>query len=236
MAVLPSNSPTMPGLDIAARVEFAREVGGDFYLYLVEGNRLGIVVGDVSGKGFGPALVSTSIVNMLPLMHPLNRPLAALVDLNREMTERMPDDTFVTLSMVEISTESSDIHLWNAGHPPVLIYRTRLRKAVASRNFNPGLGFLADWQGSVEAADLDVGDVLLVYTDGLIEARGPSREQFEEARTIEVLEKNAHRTACEIADELIQALNLWGEVTDDLTVLVVKRVHIVDKSETVLSS
>ena len=173
---------------------------------------------------------------MLPLMHPLNRPLAALVDLNREMTERMPDDTFVTLSMVEISTESSDIHLWNAGHPPVLIYRTRLRKAVASRNFNPGLGFLADWQGSVEAADLDVGDVLLVYTDGLIEARGPSREQFEEARTIEVLEKNAHRTACEIADELIQALNLWGEVTDDLTVLVVKRVHIVDKSETVLSS
>ncbi len=223
-AVLPSCAPGVAGFDIAARLEFASEVGGDFYLYFQEKRRVQMVIGDVSGKGFGAALISTSIANMLPLLDPLERPAHALQELNRDLEDRLPPDTFVTMLVADVSEESDKVTLWNCGHPPPLLWKAASQSVQMVEHFDPALGIVPQWGGQPTVVEFCEGDILLLYTDGLTEARNARRDYFETGRAIELLQQNAGASAENIALALGAAVRAWGTVTDDLTILVCKRV------------
>jgi hypothetical protein len=223
-AALPPNPPAMPGLDMAVRSRQARHVSGDFYLFIPDQHRIAVVIGDVSGKGFPAALISTTIGHLLPWFRPLRDPKAALLNLNRDLQERLPVDAFVSLILADLDVEAECLRLWTAGHPPALLWRAAEGRVVEAAVHNPILGIFPTWEACPEDLPLRAGDMLALYTDGLIEVRNEAGEMFETRRADEVLAANAHRSAAEVAQALVDAAAEWGELTDDLTVLVCKRV------------
>ena len=227
-AALPLSTPEVPGLEIAAISLPAREVGGDFYLFLEshEGSpaHLGLVVGDVSGKGIAAALAATSVAHLLPWLRPLGDPAAALEVLNRDARERLPGEAYVTLILADIDREAGSVRLWSAGHTPVVGWRARESRTVESSVYNSYLGLLPAWGGSPESWPLDIGDVLVLYSDGLSETRDAQGKQFGSESIARVLGENALLPAPAIAQALIAAEARWGSTGDDLTLVVCKRV------------
>jgi hypothetical protein len=216
--------PAVPQLDIAARLQFAREVGGDFYLVLEQHEKIGLVIGDVTGKGLPAALTATSINHLLPWLDPLRDARRALCQLNQDLVQRLPAGAFVTLTLVEADLGARSLRVWNAGHPPALLYRTASKGVVETQIFNPLLGVLPSWTGQPERWSLEPGDVLVLYSDGLLETRNTAGELFGTVRIAQVLAENISSSADQIAEALVQAATQWGAVTDDLTVVVCKRI------------
>jgi Stage II sporulation protein E (SpoIIE) len=223
-AALPAAPPRVPGLDIAARSTFAREVGGDFYLFVTDGERVGLTIGDVSGKGMSAALTATSIGHLLPWLRPLRDPRRALSELNQELTERLPDQAFVTMTLAQADLMQGRVCLWTAGHPPALLWRHKSAQVVETRVQNPLLGVFPTWEGSAEEWPLEAGDALVLYSDGLIETRNARGEEFDLCRAASLLAQHAHESAEEIVDALTEAMHRWGTPTDDLTILVCRRI------------
>lgn len=223
-AALPVAPPCVDGLEIAARSEFAREVGGDFHLFLDDGERRGLVVGDVSGKGIPAALAATSIGHLLPWLRPLRDPHCALADLNRHLTERLPTEAFVTLALVETDLAAGALRLWGAGHPPALCWQARTGRVVeAGAAGGAALGLFPNWSGEAAELVFEAGDVLLLYSDGLIEARNEAGEQFGPERAAAVLAENAAAGPDAVAEALVGHVRAWGALDDDLTIVVCRR-------------
>jgi sigma-B regulation protein RsbU (phosphoserine phosphatase) len=187
-----------------------------------------LVVGDVSGKGVPAALISTTVAHLLPSLQPLNDPALAFHELNKDLTERLPSSAFVSLVLAEVDTRSGGLRTWNAGHPPALLWRGGQERVVQTDIHNLLLGILPDYHCRPEEWLLEIGDVLLLYSDGLIEAPNAQGERYEIERAAEVLRQNAHRSAEEIADAFVSAIRQWGNLSDDLTLLVCKRVSETD--------
>ena len=223
-AALPVAPPCVAGLEIAARSEFAREVGGDFHLFLTEGERRGFVVGDVSGKGIPAALAATSIGHLLPWLRPLSDPDRALADLNRHLSERLPTEAFVTLALAETDLAGGTLRLWGAGHPPALCWQARTGRVVeACEARGMALGIFPVWKGEAAEFPLEESDVVLLYSDGLVEVRNKQGEQFGAERAADVLAEHAAGGADAVADALVCRAREWGRLDDDLTILVCRR-------------
>ncbi|MFN3650723.1 MAG: PP2C family protein-serine/threonine phosphatase [Armatimonadota bacterium] len=221
-ATLPKALPQRAPFEIAARFEPAREVGGDFYQFLQSEQVLGVVIGDVAGKGVQAALASTSIGHLFPWLRPLDDPARALEDLNRDLVERLPREAFASLTLAELLPEPGVIRLWNAGHPPAMLWSAGTKQVSEAQVFNLLLGIAAERSYTSETLPFGPGDVLLLYSDGLIEAPNERGEQFETERVAECLSGSAGEPAEAIAESLIRAVTGWGTVIDDLTVVVVK--------------
>lgn len=223
MAALPAMVPTIPGLEIAARCEFAKDVGGDFYLFLPSQDRIDLILGDVSGKGTPAALAATSIAHLLPWLHPMDDPLATLRNLNQDLLDRLPDNAFATVVLAEVDASASTLRVWNAGHPPAILWRDAKRQVRTGRVRNPLLGVFPDWIGEPEHWVFSEGDALVLYTDGLSETRDLTGAMFEREIS-KILSRMAGSSAGDIADALLSEAEAWGPRVDDVTVLVCKRV------------
>jgi PAS domain S-box-containing protein len=221
-AALPVAAPSLPGWDIALRYEFAHEVGGDFCIFVEDEQRLNVVVGDVSGKGVPAALTSTSITHLLPWLLSTHSPHAALVDLNKDLKALLPTEEFATLVVAEVNPVSRRVSLWNAGHPAAIRWSARTARISRSRVGNPLLGVLAEWDGSAESWSLEDGDVIVLCTDGNLEARGADEVQFGLDQCAGVIAGNASLSAAGIAEALLEEVHLWGELGDDVTIVVLK--------------
>jgi serine phosphatase RsbU (regulator of sigma subunit) len=219
-AMLPAAPAQHTGVLVGSCWEFAQEVGGDFHFFLTENHRLALVLGDVSGNGVPAALAATSIGLLLPRLHPLDDPAKALAELNDDLLARLPPDSFVTMILVEIEADTGELHVWNAGHPPLLIWDTSQCDVVVPNHFNPLLGVIEDWTGTPYLRHLEAGDILVVYSDGLIEVRNADGEMFGVERAGAVLKENAAKPPQAIADAMLETVRGWGIVKDDLTVVV----------------
>jgi hypothetical protein len=222
LAALPSQTPSVPGVDLAAGIEFAQDVGGDLYLFLHEPDRLGLVVGDVCGKGVPAALAATSISHLLPWLHPLRSPETALANLNDDLAQRLPGNSFASLCLLSLEPATGRMQIWNGGHPPPLHWRQKEGRISEAQVFNPLLGILPVWEGESETWQLAAGDVVLLYSDGLTETRNVRGELYGEARAAAVLAAQAHRPAAEILEAVRSAVYAWGTPADDVTLLVCK--------------
>lgn len=222
-AALPAAPPGLPGLELAARSFVAREVGGDFLVFLPWKDRAGIALGDVSGKGVPAALISTSIGHLLPWLRPIEDPGRALRDLNDDLLARIPEDVFVSMVLADLDLKTGALDLWTAGHPPPLVWKAREGLVRQATLHNQLLGILPEFACDPEAWQVEPGDVLLLYTDGLVEVRNRAGEQFDLGRLSAVLAAGAGGTAAEIAEAILNAVRAWGDVSDDLTLLVCRR-------------
>lgn len=187
---LPRRIPEVEGYTFCARYDPAYEVGGDFYDFVrLPDDRLGIVVGDVSGKGVSAALYMARLTRDLRYFALAESdPAGVLKWMNRAVSDSGQDHIFVTLIYVVLDAKNKLATIVNAGHmPPIL--RNRREGEVVSLDKVSGLplGVLPDTEYEAETLELRPGDSMMLYTDGLVEAMNPQQEMLGIERLTEIL-------------------------------------------------
>lgn len=232
--LLPLQAPAVPGLDVFARSLSCEEIGGDYYdFFLVpgtQGQRFGFTVGDVSGHGVGAALLMAMAKGV---MHSeiqdcgldLERILSGV---NQRLLAIAQDSSFMTLFFGLFDHGNRTLHWHSAGHGPVFWYQSRLDRVNELLPAVVPLGIILE-ENFVPPAPivLDPGDILLVGTDGLWEARNPKGEMFETRRLRQLLATWSAKSARQIHDSILAKVDDFrgGEPpTDDVTLMVVKLV------------
>ncbi|MDZ7266672.1 MAG: PP2C family protein-serine/threonine phosphatase [candidate division KSB1 bacterium] len=231
LRMLPQHLPRIAGLDIAACSEPAREVGGDYYDFvMLDEQRLGVVIGDVSGKGMPAALYMTLTKGFLQAhASPHASPGEILCRMNRAFYATADRNVFVSLFYLVIDPVARRLTCARAGHNPVIVHP---QNGAGVRLLQPpgialGLerGEIFDRILQQEQHILAPGDTLVLYTDGLTEAMNHRREEFGEHRLLEVIARNQQRRAPGLLDAIRQAHREFigrEDQYDDLTCVVVK--------------
>lgn len=227
--LLPSSAPQVPGLDIAAVCRPAREVGGDLFEFpRLKDGRLAFCVADVSGKGVPAALYMTLTTGILAASAARSRDLREVtVEINRHLHAACKHRTFVTMALGVWNADAGTFQHIRAGHNP-LLHRS---KSGATRFVQPrglGLGLVSTvlFENALECHTLPVapGDTLVLYSDGLVEAMNPRKEQFGEDRLVRVVEECAGFSAADTGARILDAVDRFtrgAEPHDDLTLMVV---------------
>jgi len=225
-SILPRDM-TAPGLEIAARMVPATEVGGDYYdVVPVEGG-CWIGIGDVAGHGLGTGLVMLMIQSALgalcrklPDASPRELVLALNALLVDNVRARLGHDEHATLTLYRYTRDGA--LTFAGGHERALIWRAATGRCAELPAPGPWVGAKQDIaEGTVDSrARLEDGDLLVLYTDGVIEARNGAREQFGVGRLAAEIELRAAAPAAEIRDAILDAVTRFAPVTDDdITVL-----------------
>ena len=230
--LLPRFAPKTPGFDICGTSIYSDETGGDYYDFIdietPQMNKLGIAVGDVSGHGLGAAFLMASargVIRSHALQYNLNLQ-DLLQTLNSHLVHDSRDDQFLTLFYAVLDPETHSLTWISAGHEPALCYRARSGKVEEIRSSGMPLGISAyvshDRQQHLA---MDPGDILLIGTDGIREARSPSREMFGRERVQRILAENAEKTTeqiCRIIVDSLQSFRGGARQEDDVTLVAVK--------------
>ena len=211
--------------DVFALSAAARTVGGDLYHgFLRRDGALAVAVGDVSGKGVPAALIMAMAQGLLGLLHDLGLPLEELVAaLNRNLGRFNPGNRFLTLAVALIAP-GGGVEVCNAGHCPPVVVRRRgeLEWIPAS---GPVLGILESATWSTTALQLQRGDALVLYSDGIVESFAPNGRMFGEEGVRRALAARAGQAPRALAEGLMIAATNHrhgGEPDDDVTILVAR--------------
>lgn len=225
--LLPCDAPSIAGYDIAGLNLTAWDIGGDYYDYLSLGDdRVGIVVADVSGKGVPAALLMATFRAALRSEARRGRPIPDVVnDVHRTLSDSMDDSHYVTAVYGELDPGSGTFSYVNCGHNPPLLVQAdgSWRRLTASGR---AIGMFGFEPKSASLVTLDKDDVLVLYTDGVVEACDPASIEFGEARIARVIAESARKPAHAIVDALVHETRLHTgqeHYDDDFTVVVVKR-------------
>ncbi len=204
----------------------AREVGGDFFNYFeLSPNRLGLLVGDVSGKGVSAALLMANVQATLRARLPLQPDLAVLADLlDRELDETTPGSVFVTLFVAVLEDGGHELRYVNAGHNTQYVLRA---KGGLERLTSTGLPIgLYSGHGYKEGrVRLDTDDLLFFFTDGLVETENDQGDMFGAERLEAVLEESHLQgidTVLERLERDVSAFRGRGEPMDDATMMALR--------------
>lgn len=191
---LPRRIPKVEGYTFCARYDSAHEVGGDFYDFVkLQDDKLGVVVGDVSGKGVSAALYMARLTRDLRYFALAeSSPSKVLERLNQTVVEGGQDDIFVTLVYAVLDGAHRRLTYANAGHMPPILRRFESGQVLT---FEEGvglpLGVVADTEYVNGELELAPGDSVLMYTDGLVEAMDPKRNMYGVERLLEVVSQEA---------------------------------------------
>ena len=227
MHLMPGTSPTIPGLEVALQFHPARELGGDLYDFLAYGkDRHVIVIGDVSGKGAPAALYGAMVSGTLRSLAPQKLlPPDMLKKLNLLLLERKIEGHFITLTYAIWEPRTRVLHLANAGMPlPILVRRGQCRPIRAE---GVPLGLLEHMEYQPVHVNLEPGDLLAMFSDGIIEANNLKQEEFGTRRLENVLRHNTSRPLQEIVDKVFTELRQFegGRIPRDDQTLVLLRVR-----------
>lgn len=228
-SLLPSELPDIPGLQTVARYKsgtYEIEVGGDFYDVFPYGQtKWGIVIGDVSGKGAEAAALTALLRYTIRAEVMQERePSRILAVVNDAVLERGREEQYCTIAYSRIDATTAGIHLTvvSGGHPlPYYISKGGQVRTVG----RPGtaLGLLTSIELEEEHLDLNPGDTVVFYTDGVVEARSAS-ETFGENRLVDLLKESAAMPVTQLADHIVSSVTQFtdGTLRDDLAVLVIR--------------
>jgi phosphoserine phosphatase RsbU/P len=225
--LLPRSSPVVRGFEIAGASHPAEYAGGDHFDYLRMGRDcLAVVIGDVSGHGYGSALLMAAILGHLRSLAQFDSdPGSILAQANAALSEEM-EHQFATLLMARIDLPARTMTYANAGHPsgyviePTGGVKARLESLDLPLGVASGGGF-----GVSPPIPLADGDLVLLLTDGIVEARSPDGEPFATERALAVVHAARNRPASEIVEQLLRAVLAFIKSEtppDDVTAVVVK--------------
>ena len=222
--------PDVQGMEYSARCQQLHEVGGDFYDFLplaVDGlvHRLAIVVGDASGKGLSGALMASNLqssVRTASFFAGDNLPVI-LDAVNRQMYESSLADRYGTLFYCIFDGSTRTLRYVNAGHPPAILIR-RDGSTVFLEAGGAPVGMFPTWNYKEDVVELQAGDVILAYTDGVIEATNPEGEEWGLDGLRKALSDSGPRTSEEIVETMFAALDDYTErlQTDDITAVALR--------------
>jgi serine phosphatase RsbU (regulator of sigma subunit)/predicted ester cyclase len=224
-ASLPEKVPDLEGWQISPYYQPAREVGGDFYdFHLLSEGRLGLVVGDATGKGVPAALVMSSTRSMLrALARASNSPGEVLEQVNDLLVSDVPPNMFVTCFYAILDPKSATLSYANAGHD--LPYLRHGDEAEELRARGMPLGLMSGMSYEEGEASLRQEDDVLFYSDGLVEAHDPKGEMFGFPRLRSLVAQHAEERSLGnlLLEELYSFVGEGWEQEDDITLLTLRR-------------
>jgi len=231
--LLPKELPSVEGFHLAAAYAPCKGVGGDLYdVVRLSDGKVGVLVGDVSGKGISAAMVMVLVRTLFRTAAAFHEsPRQTLIHLNRLLSREMAEGMFVSAVYVIIDPKRRELFISSAGHCPPLFWATERDKVMAQfigeTGMVLGLGDTEIFRNKTKEFlfQVDPGVGLLLYTDGITEAMNESGEQFGEERLIEVIESSGIYEPERILANIYGAVDVFrGEApqSDDMTVFCIK--------------
>jgi sigma-B regulation protein RsbU (phosphoserine phosphatase) len=225
--ILPETAPKVPGLQLAGFNAPCRTVGGDYYGFVTyPSGRVGLALGDVSGKGMAAALMVMAFeARLRVLVEDTENPATLVVRLNKITCANCPSNRFITFFFSVLDPATGKVAFANAGHNPPIVVRTSGEVEMLDGG-GPVLGVLAIAPYSEQQAQLGPGDLLVVYSDGVTEAANMAEEEYGEERLIEVLKRRRTDSSDTIVSAVMESVNRFtsgAPQADDITLVVAKR-------------
>ena len=224
--LFPQTLPAVRGLEYSGMCIQARQVGGDFYDFLDLGDqRLGLVIGDISGKGIAAALLMANLQANLRSQSSIapGNPGAFLESVNRLFCQNTTDGAFATLFFAEYDGAVCRLRYANCGHLCALLLRA---DGSLDRLNSTGtiLGVFKSWQCSIDERQLRPGDILALYTDGVTESFNEAAEEFGETRLVEALRRHSAQPPDSLLQSIVAEVRQFSprEQRDDITLILAR--------------
>ncbi len=239
MKLLPKDMPKLPNIELDAVCITANEVGGDYYdFFQIDNNRLGVVIGDVSGKGPSAAFYMAEVKGIMEALAKANQiPKNLLIPTNATLYRNFDRNTFISLIYGIIDVKRKNFSFCRAGHCPVLMLKPGDEQCEFLEPKGLGLGLDAGplFEKTLQQVDMPLkeGYVYLLYTDGVTEARNRAGEEFGEERLARAFAAAKDFSAYEIKKRLIHEIYTFfdGEnATDDMTFVIIKAMDNIKKN------
>jgi serine phosphatase RsbU (regulator of sigma subunit)/catechol 2,3-dioxygenase-like lactoylglutathione lyase family enzyme len=222
--LFPQNQPLLSTLDYAGVCIQARAVGGDYFDFLNLGREhVGLVTGDIAGKGIGGALLMANLQANVRSQCAIavDHPQRFLQSVNQLFFDSTSDGAYATLFFAEYNDRERRLRYANCGHLPALVMRgdgnvERLESTATV------VGLFQNWDCGIGEKTLRPGDTLALYTDGITEAFGENGEEFGERRLVAALEKNRKLRSADLLDAVVNDVHAFAarEQSDDITLIV----------------
>lgn len=225
-ALMPERKPHVSGWEIWLFTRSANEVGGDLVDFMkISDNRFGIAIGDVAGKGLSAALLTAKLQATLRALVAEFTSLSSLgVKINQIFCRDSLRNIFASLAYCEIAPDSGSVRLVNAGHIPPLILKegsvTKLEKGGVALGIMPGAMY------DEHILNLESGNALLIYSDGVTEAQNATGDFFGEQRLLSLLTRIGNLPAEQVGDRLVAEVGRFvgeSKAHDDLSIVIVKK-------------
>ena len=224
--LFPQTLPQLKTFEYAGVCIQAHEVGGDYYDFLNLGReRFGLVIGDISGKGIGAALLMANLQANLRSQSAiaLDQPQRFLRSVNQLFFENTTDSAYATLFFAEYDDTTRRLRYANCGHYSPLLLRSdnTLERLDSTCTV---LGLFQEWDCSIDECQLFAGDILALYTDGVTESFSDSGEEFGEQSLIDALRRNREHSSQALVTAIVDEIRRFSprEQHDDITLIVAK--------------
>jgi len=232
--LLPKEIPETEGYELTGSYRSALEMGGDYYdFFYVDKHSLGLVVGDVSGKGIGAALIMTMVRTAMRTEARGNKRASDVLDkINRLVAHDIKKGMYITMYYVVLDSKKRTINYSSAGHNPMILYRGAEDNIyfLNPKGFAVGLqlGDMNLFSKNIKSQSvvLNKGDLLFIYTDGITEAMNSNREEFGETRLVEFIKHNHHLPLDDFKEAMDKEISRFtGDYpqSDDITYIVIRR-------------
>jgi phosphoserine phosphatase RsbU/P len=226
-ALMPEQSPKVRGWDIWLFTKSANDVGGDLLDFIqIDENKFGVAVGDVAGKGLSAALLMAKLQSTIRAFVYDYPSLEILGDkLNKIFHRDSPSKIFASLIYAEINSESGVVNFINAGHyPPIIARKERVEQLDKNA---PALGLIKEAMFTKQLVSLNKNEFMIIYSDGLTEAKNESGDFFGETKLIELLKDRQSMTSKQLGEMILSVVDSFmGRIPahDDLTLSILKKV------------
>ncbi|HOI30545.1 MAG TPA: PP2C family protein-serine/threonine phosphatase [Melioribacteraceae bacterium] len=233
LSLLPKEEPVIPGYEIGSISIPAVEAGGDYYDFVkLSGNKVGIAIGDVSGKGIGAAIYMTLTKGILQAHAEENiSPSNVLVKVNRLLYKTIEKNSFVSMFYAILNVNNNTISYSRAGHNPGILCSQEAAgtRLLLSKGMALGLEEGSIFSSTLKEEEIEIkrGDLFVLYTDGFTEAMNEKHDQYGEDTLVKLLEKNRHLPAKELIHLVLKDVRKFVDnypQHDDMTMVVLKRI------------
>jgi sigma-B regulation protein RsbU (phosphoserine phosphatase) len=226
LELMPEKSPIVPGWSLWLYERTANDVCGDLVDFqALDKPRYRIALADVAGKGLKAALLSVKLQSTLRALSPENLSLGVLASkVNKIFHRDSIRSMFASLVYVELRSDSNSITLLNAGHFPPLIRRGTNVEELGKGD--PGIGIFPELSYTEKSIVLNHGDMMVIYSDGLIDAKNPAGEFYGSQRFIQSLSTSSQKDAITVGEMIIRELENYvrdARVYDDISLAVIMR-------------
>ena len=227
--ILPEKNPQLKGISISSVFIPAFEVGGDYYdFFKLDNNKIGFIIADVSGKGISAAFIMAEIKGIFEsLCKTLSRPKEILVNANEILLTTLDKKTFVSAAFGVLDLNENTLRLARAGHCPLLMVRDGIATNLKPSGIALGISESDFFSETLEEISLDLKeqDILVLYTDGITEAKNSNLEDFGDSKFENIILENSRSEPDEISSCVIQQVTLFSQSLaqyDDITLVIFK--------------
>jgi len=227
--ILPLKAPDFPNLQISSVFIPAFEVGGDYYdFFKINESKLGFVIADVSGKGITAAFIMAEIKGIFEsLSKTIETPKEILIKANEILWQALDNKTFINAAYGYFDLKEKKLTFARAGHCPLFLLRKNELKEIRPSGLGLGLSDNEYFKNSLEEYSIDLhdNDTIVLYTDGITEAKNELLEDFGDEQFLKVLQSNINLDTEELSNKIIQEISVFSsghEQYDDITLVIFK--------------